>query len=74
MSRFCQGLKPISGLTGHQLMEAEKRLFDIDRDFGEILEKITHFVEKFSGYSEKVDCLTTKMNTISVSKTEYCQK
>ena len=48
----------ISEMTDHQLMEAEKRLFDLDRDFGEILEKITNFVDKFSGYCGEVDSLT----------------
>ena len=44
----------IQSLTVHQLMEVEKRLFDLDRDFGETLDKITSFVEKFSGFADKL--------------------
>ena len=63
----------IKSLTGHQLMEAEKRLFDLDRDFGEILDKITSFVEKFSGFGDKTDLVTVHRDDISKLKEEYFQ-
>ena len=64
----------IPDMTGHQLTEAEKCLFDLDRDFGEILEKITHFVDKFSGYCGEVDSLTAMMDKVSASKSKYFQQ
>ena len=61
----------IKSLTGHQLLEAEKRLFDLDRDFGEILDKITAFVEKFSGFADKAKIVTARRDAISKLKSEY---
>ena len=61
----------IQSLTAHQLMEAEKRLFDLDRDFGEILDKITSFVEKFSGFADKTKIVTARRDGISKLKKEY---
>ena len=61
----------IKSFTGHQLMEAEKRLFDLDRDFGEILDKITAFVEKFSGFADKAKTVTARRDAISKLKGEY---
>ena len=43
----------ISEMTGHQLMEAEKRLFDLDRDFGEILKKLPISLINFLDIVEK---------------------
>ena len=61
----------IKSLTGHQLLEAEKRLFDLDRDFGEILDKITVFVEKFSGFTDKTSNVTSRRDAISKLKVVY---
>ena len=61
----------IQSLTPHQLMEAEKRLFDLDRDFGEILDKITSFIEKFSGFADMTKIVTARRDGISKLKKEY---
>ena len=61
----------ITTLTGHQLMEAEKRLFDLDRDFSEILEKITAFVERFSGFADETKIVIARRDRISKSKSAY---
>ena len=63
----------ISAMTGHQLMEAEKRLFDLDRDFGEILDKITSLMEKGSGskLTTEMAAVATRRDTISKVKQKY---
>ena len=43
----------------------------MDRDFGEIFDKITAFVEKFSGFVDKVKIVTAHRDIISKLKSEY---
>ena len=66
-------VKSIPTLTNHQLMDAEKRLFDIDKDFSEILDKITYFAGKSSSEisKEKVLKIEVKRDSMTTSKKEY---
>ena len=65
--------KSISDLTNHQILEAEKRLFDIDKDFGEILDKITYFAGKAlsENYKKMVENVETRRDSITKIKKDY---
>ena len=66
-------LSTLSEMSDHQVMEADKRLIDLDKDFGEILEKVTVFVQRISGCNaqDKLERVAGKRDSISTVKENF---